>query len=83
MRPFIILSVIMSVSAATFAVHAQGYGTGSNPYANQHQGYTTNQGTYVAPHYQTNPNNTARDNFGTQGNTNPYTGQTGTRRPGW
>jgi hypothetical protein len=42
-------------------------------------GYTKKDGTYVAPHYQTNPNNTRADNYSTQGNVNPYTGQPGTK----
>jgi hypothetical protein len=45
------------------------------------QGYTTQSGTYVQPHYQTNPNATRMDNWSTQGNTNPYTGQPGTQNP--
>ena len=55
------------------------YGTGSNPNSHYSSGYTANSGTYVAPHYQTNPNNTQLDNYGTRGNLNPYTGQYGTR----
>jgi hypothetical protein len=42
-------------------------------------GYTRKDGTYVAPHYQTNPNNARADNYSTQGNVNPYTGQPGTK----
>ena len=57
-----------------------GYGTGSNSSNHYVHGYTRNNGTYVAPHYQTNPNNTQYDNYGTLGNWNPYTGQYGTRR---
>jgi hypothetical protein len=30
-------------------------------------------------HFKTNSNATQRDNFGTRGNVNPYTGVTGTR----
>ena len=56
-------------------------GTGSNMNTHQTQGYTTNSGTYVQPHVQTNPNNTQMDNFGTRGNVNPYTGAVGTRTP--
>ena len=63
------------------AASAQYYGTGSNPNSHVVQGYTRNNGTYVAPHMQTNPNNTQRDNYGTRGNVNPYNGQVGTRRP--
>ena len=43
------------------------------------QGYTKKDGTYVAPHMQTNPNGTRADNYSTQGNVNPYTGQPGTK----
>jgi hypothetical protein len=32
-------------------------------------------------HQQTNPNGTQRDNYGTTGNVNPYTGTVGTRNP--
>ena len=44
-------------------------------------GYYRSNGTYVAPHYQTNPNGTTADNWSTKGNVNPYTGQPGTRNP--
>jgi hypothetical protein len=57
------------------------YGTGSNPSGNSVDGYTTNRGTYVAPHQQTSPNGTQYDNYGAKGNYNPYNGQTGTRPP--
>lgn len=45
------------------------------------QGYYQTNGTYVAPHYQTNPNGNASDNWITRGNYNPYTGQPGTVNP--
>jgi len=57
------------------------YGSGSNPNSHYVSPYTTQSGTYVAPHYQTNPNNTQLDNYGTRGNQNPYTGQYGTHTP--
>ena len=43
------------------------------------RGYTRADGTYVAPHMQTNPNGTTSDNYSTRGNTNPYTGLPGTK----
>lgn len=46
-----------------------------------HHGYTTRNGTYVQPHYQTAPNSTRTDNWSSQGNVNPYTGTPGTRDP--
>ena len=66
---------------AAAAAQAQLYGTGSNPNSHGVSGYTTNNGTYVAPHQQTNPNSTQTDNYGTRGNVNPYTGAVGTRTP--
>ena len=66
--------------AATTA-QAQLYGTGSNPNSHAVQGYTTNSGTYIAQHQQTNPNSTQTDNYSARGNVNPYTGAVGTRNP--
>jgi len=43
-------------------------------------GYTRRDGKYVQGHYRSNPNSTVRDNYSYKGNTNPYTGQTGTNR---
>lgn len=43
------------------------------------RGYTRKDGTYVQPHYRSSPNNTRIDNYSTQGNINPYTGQQGTQ----
>jgi hypothetical protein len=83
--------LILGVALAATATAAQAqyqssygtglYGTGSNPSSTYHQGYVTQQGTYVQPHYQTRSNNTQLDNYGTRGNVNPYTGVYGTRRP--
>ena len=55
------------------AAHAQGYHY-TNPYYRQ-------DGTYVQPHYQTNPNGNPYDNWSTRGNVNPFNGQPGTRNP--
>lgn len=45
------------------------------------RGYTRSDGTYVAPHMQTNADSTKLDNYSTRGNTNPYTGREGTVNP--
>ena len=45
-------------------------------------GYTRSNGTYVPGHYRSSPNSNQRDNYSTYGNTNPYTGQRGTKRCG-
>jgi hypothetical protein len=41
------------------------------------RGYITKNGTYVSPHWQTNPNGTTLDNWSHKGNYNPYTGKSG------
>lgn len=38
-------------------------------------------GTYVDGHVRTAPNNTKTDNYGSQGNFNPYSGKQGTVDP--
>lgn len=43
-------------------------------------GYYKSDGTYVQPYYRSNKNYTNEDNFSTYGNTNPYTGEKGTKR---
>lgn len=44
-------------------------------------GYYRKDGTYVQPHHRSSPNRNANDNWSTKGNTNPYTGQQGTKNP--
>jgi hypothetical protein len=44
-------------------------------------GYTTKNGTYVAPHYRSSPDRNPYNNYSTVGNVNPYTGQAGTKNP--
>jgi hypothetical protein len=44
-------------------------------------GYTTKNGTYVAPHYRSSPDGNPYNNYSTVGNVNPYTGQAGTKNP--
>lgn len=42
-------------------------------------GYTRRDGTYVQPHYRSDPNSTTQDNWSHKGNVNPHTGQKGYR----
>lgn len=41
-------------------------------------GYVKSNGTYVAPHMRSSPDNNTYNNWSHTGNVNPYTGQTGT-----
>lgn len=38
-------------------------------------------GTYVEGHYRSRPDNSSLNNYSTQGNSNPFTGQQGTVNP--
>jgi hypothetical protein len=42
-------------------------------------GYVRRDGTYVQGHYRQESNSTNLDNYSTQGNVNPYSGEQGTR----
>ena len=43
------------------------------------KGYTRKDGTYVNPHYRSNPDGNFYNNWSTVGNVNPYTGKIGTK----
>lgn len=45
-------------------------------------GYTRQDGTYVAPHYRSSPDSNRYNNYSSQGMVNPYTGQQGRIPPG-
>lgn len=50
----------------------------SNAVADEYvRGYTKKDGTYVEPHRRSSPNSRRDDNYSSQGNQNPYTGQRG------
>lgn len=44
------------------------------------RGYFRSNGTYVRPHYRSNPDGNFSNNWSTYPNINPYTGAIGTRR---
>ena len=59
MRKYITLAACLLVASPAFAQSSHYVG-----------GYVTKNGTYVAPHYQTNPDSTKLNNWSTQGNVN-------------
>lgn len=62
----ILLAIVCSISfSADAAVHVRGYYRSS--------------GTYVQPHYRSNPDGNFNNNWSTSPNVNPYTGSVGTR----
>lgn len=57
----------------TFTASAQEY----------QRGYMKRDGTYVAPHFKSSPDSRYNNNWGVRGNSNPYTGESGTKSPTW
>lgn len=45
------------------------------------KGYVRSDGTYVAPHVRSAPDNSVLNNYSTVPNVNPYTGRPGTVNP--
>ena len=66
-----------SNSYPTYTQPSPAYNT--SPDVQYNSGYTKQNGTVVDPYYSTKSDNTNVNNFNTQGNTNPYTNQQGTR----
>jgi hypothetical protein len=50
-------------------------------FAGSVNGYTRKDGTYVAPYERSAPDNSYNNNWSVRGNTNPYTGEEGTKSP--
>lgn len=44
------------------------------------QGHVRSDGTYVQGHYRSDANSSRYDNYSSQGNINPYTGERGSQR---
>lgn len=69
------IGVCLAIAASLFAAPAL---AGKTTHVD---GYVKKDGTYVAPHYKTAPNDTKLDNYSTKGNYNPYTGKEGAVDP--
>lgn len=78
-----LISLLLIFVNPTFAKKSgsDGYKSNGSSKSNNVRGYTKKDGTYVAPHKRTNPNNTQRDNWTSKPNQNPYTGKDGTKEP--
>ena len=71
---FLVFLLIGSLGSPVFAQKEKGGSHGV-------KGHVTKNGTYVAPHQKTSPNNTQRDNWTSKLNANPYTGKAGNKEP--
>jgi hypothetical protein len=91
-KKFILAAVICASTAPAFTQTLYGgsranslYGSGNSMYGNDEtvNGYTRSNGTYVQPYHRTAPDSNPYNNYSTQGNVNPYTGQIGHKNPGF
>ncbi len=71
----------MKKKAAIAVAIALAFGASASMADTSVKGYVKKDGTYVPPHQRTDPNSSANDNWSTKGNTNPYTGEKGTKSP--
>ena len=87
MKKFIFSAIIaLATATSSFAqfsnqsvVTGSSYSFPSTSSTTTVRGYHKSNGTYVQGHTRTSPNSTNWDNYSTMGNSNPYTGSTGTR----
>lgn len=90
------LALLLAACLAATPAFAQSYGShsGSSLYGNSNtggsygndqvvSGYTRSNGTYVESYHRTEADSNPYNNYSTQGNYNPYTGQAGHRSPGY
>lgn len=69
-----ILAVLVVICVTSFSIYT------TSAYAAVHvRGYYRGNGTYVQPHYRSNPDGNRSNNWSTYPNVNPYTGRTGSR----
>jgi hypothetical protein len=73
--------LLLAVLSAMIFAHPVFAKKDSSGGSNSVRGYTKKDGTYVAPHQRTNPNQTQRDNWSSKPNSNPYTGKEGKKEP--
>jgi hypothetical protein len=87
MKKILLLAAIL-VSAPAFAQYynqpaQRSYNGGLYGADQQVSGYTRSNGTYVEPYHRSAPDSNPYNNYSSQGNVNPYTGQVGHKKPGY
>lgn len=88
MKKILLLAVVL-VSSPAFPQYynqpAQASGNGGGMYGQDQQvnGYARSNGSYVEPYHRTARDSNPYNNYSTQGNVNPYTGQVGHKAPGY
>lgn len=81
----LLFAITMALALCSGPAFARGHG-GSSYHSTgggsvHVRGHVAKNGTYVAPHVRTAPNQLKYDNWSTKGNANPYTGKKGEKDP--
>lgn len=81
--PFLyaILFALLPLGTSVASAKKSRYGGAEG--AHHVNGHFKKNGTYVAPHHATNPNNTQRDNWSSKPNVNPHNGKQGSKEPNY
>jgi len=75
------INVLPAEARGRRSYNGSDYGYGYTNPGSQYIGPTiTQNGGYRSGYFRTTPNGTDKDNYNTLGNTNPWTGRSGTRR---
>ena len=79
MKTIILAAALVAASVSVAAAQQRGfsYGTGSNSNSHYVQPHYNSGGGYTGGHYRTNPDSSRSNNYGSYGNSNPYTGGIG------
>lgn len=75
------IAVLVALLTMLFGSFAYAKGRKSSGGSTHVKGYTKKNGTYVAPHNRTKPDKSKSNNWSSEGNTNPYTGKQGKKKP--
>lgn len=81
--PLIVLLVLLftGIGPAVARGSSHSYGSGHKSHSDVHvDGYFRKDGTYVRPHYRSAPDGNFWNNWSTEGNVNPYTGEPGHKK---
>ena len=84
-HPSLIVAIALLVTSSTASAKGSSSsgntapGTGAKPTSTHVKGYVKKDGTYVAPHDKSMPDEKFQNNWTTKGNENPRTGADGTR----
>jgi hypothetical protein len=77
MKRLLMVAAFALVVSAPAMAQGYTYGTGSNGRSTYVAPHSNSNGSFTEGHYRTAPDSSRSNNYGADGNSNPYTGRTG------